>query len=476
MATFNNGQFPANLPILDGKNYDNWSKQMKVLFNYQDVMEQVISGVEPLSERCNRGSKNTTQRIEEERLQGIVHNSSKSKQAWDILAPAYAGDQKVKKVKLQTLRSKFAQLQMEEKETVSEFFTKIAKLVNEMKACGEIVSGTMRVEKILRSLTPKFDYVVAAIEESKDLDSIKVEELQGSLEAHEQRMNQRNSDKSNGEIALQVQQGNKNKKGKGKWQGNKGKDSYQNGNGKENQDTKGGGNQKKQFNGGRGGYNGGGRGGRGKFDKKHIQCYNCQNYGHFADECRFREESSDAEAKMARNDDDDDEGSVMLLVTTKDESDLQEKWYLDTGCTTHMTGRKDWFTSLKATQNHNVKFADNNSLAVQAIGDVTIKRKDGKCSVISGVLYIPGMKCNLLSIGQLLEKDYRIVMENKLLKVYNTKGNLMLKTEMSKNRTFKIGLNVLNHKCLMTASSREEWRWHYRMGHLNFKDLSLLQK
>ncbi|MCI48233.1 hypothetical protein A2U01_0069476, partial [Trifolium medium] len=57
-------------------------------------------------------------------------------------------------------------------------------------------------------------------------------------------MNQRNSDKSNGEIALQVQQGNKNKKGKGKWQGNKGKD----GNGKENQDTKGGGNQKKQFN------------------------------------------------------------------------------------------------------------------------------------------------------------------------------------------------------------------------------------
>ncbi|MCI39403.1 hypothetical protein A2U01_0060634, partial [Trifolium medium] len=83
----------------------------------------------------------------------------------------------------------------------------------------------------------------------------------------------------------------------------------------------------------------------------------------------------------------------MLLVTTKDESDCQEKWYLDTGSSTHMTGRKDWFTSLKATQNNNVKFADNSSLAVQ------------------------GMKCNLLSIGQLLEKDYKIVMENKILNV-----------------------------------------------------------
>jgi hypothetical protein len=28
----------------------------------------------------------------------------------------------------------------------------------------------------------------------------------------------------------------------------------------------------------------------------------------------------------------------------------------------------------------------------------------------------------------------------------------------------------------MTASSREEWSWHYRMGHLNFKDLTTMQR
>ncbi|PNX94022.1 equilibrative nucleoside transporter 3-like protein [Trifolium pratense] len=306
---------------------------------------------------------------------------------------------------------------MEDKETVSDFFTRVAKIVNEMKACGETVTSSMRVEKILRSLSPRFDYVVAAIEEYKDLDSMKVEELQGSLEAHEQRMNQRNSDKSKGEIALQAQQSNKDKKGKGKWQGYKG---------------------------------------RGLPEYKWS-----------------KDESSDAEAKMARND--DGEGLVMLLVTTRDDSDCQEKWNLDIRCSTHMTGIKDWFTSLKATQNNNVKFADNRSLAVQGIRDVSIKRKDGECSVIFGVLYIPSMTCNLLSIGQLLEKDYKIVMENKLLKVYNTKGSLVLKTPMSKNRTFKIGLDILNHKCLMTASSREKWRWNYRIGHLNFKDLNLLQ-
>ncbi|KHN21811.1 hypothetical protein glysoja_043592, partial [Glycine soja] len=45
------------------------------------------------------------------------------------------------------------------------------------------------VEKILQSLTPTFDYVVCAIEESKDLDALSLDELQSSLLVHEQKMN-----------------------------------------------------------------------------------------------------------------------------------------------------------------------------------------------------------------------------------------------------------------------------------------------
>nr|GEY71933.1 putative copia-type polyprotein [Tanacetum cinerariifolium] len=44
------------------------------------------------------------------------------------------------------------------------------------------------IGKILRSMTPRFNYVVCSIEESKDLDVITIDELQSTLLVHEQRM------------------------------------------------------------------------------------------------------------------------------------------------------------------------------------------------------------------------------------------------------------------------------------------------
>ena len=87
------------------------------------------------------------------------------------------------------------------------------------------------------------------------------------------------------------------------------------------------------------------------------------------------------------------------MVTTRDEERFQDQWYLDSGCSSHMTGRKDWFVNIKPSMTNMVKFVNDNTLVAEGIGDVLIMRKDGKRSVISNVLYIPGMKSNLLSIG-----------------------------------------------------------------------------
>ena len=69
-------------------------------------------------------------------------------------------------------------------------------------------------------------------------------------------------------------------------------------------------------------------------------------------------------------------------------------------------------------------------------------------------LYIPGIKCNLLSIGQLLEKGFEIHLEDKILRVVDANGVLILKAPMAANRTFKVELKVMEHRCLATASRR----------------------
>ncbi|XP_050920429.1 uncharacterized protein LOC127138066 [Lathyrus oleraceus] len=68
------------------------------------------------------------------------------------------------------------------------------KLVNEMKSNGDDIKEKDVVEKIMRIFSTRFDYVVAAIEEGKDVTTMTLNDLQASLESREMRMHERSSD------------------------------------------------------------------------------------------------------------------------------------------------------------------------------------------------------------------------------------------------------------------------------------------
>lgn len=119
---------------------------------------------------------------------------------------------------------------------------------------------------------------------------------------------------------------------------------------------------------------------------------------------------------------------------------------MDSGCSTHMRGRKDWFVKINRAMKNKVKFMDDTTLMVDDISDILIMGRDGGHYFIKDVLYILGIKCNLISIDQLLEKSYKIPMENKGLRVLDANGVLVLKAHMAANRTFKIGLKVTKHR------------------------------
>ncbi|KAL0290735.1 UNVERIFIED_CONTAM: hypothetical protein Sangu_2560600 [Sesamum angustifolium] len=113
--------------------------------------------------------------------------ATSAKEAWSILQKEYQGSAKVRIIKLQTLRRDFENMKMKDSETIDEYYTKVRELVNQLKAYGEDLPEKRVVEKLLISVTEKYDPIVTTIEETKDITTLTVTELVGSLEAYEKR-------------------------------------------------------------------------------------------------------------------------------------------------------------------------------------------------------------------------------------------------------------------------------------------------
>ena len=105
--------------------------------------------------------------------------------AWNILQTVHEGIKAIKINKLQQLTTRFESIRMSDDESFDEFYAKFNDIVNSAYTLDEIYDQPKIVRKILRSLTENFRPKVTVITESKDVDSILVVELVGSLQSYE---------------------------------------------------------------------------------------------------------------------------------------------------------------------------------------------------------------------------------------------------------------------------------------------------
>jgi C4-type Zn-finger protein len=128
------------------------------------------------------------QGVDEIRFEKVV-GATIFKNAWGIFQTVYKGADRVKQIKLQTLRCECEMLMMNNIKGVLDYITRVQTITNQLKRNGENLSEQRVVEKILRPLTDTFENMVCAIEESNDLTVLTIDEFAISLLAHEQRKN-----------------------------------------------------------------------------------------------------------------------------------------------------------------------------------------------------------------------------------------------------------------------------------------------
>ncbi|XP_047156482.1 uncharacterized protein LOC124827459 [Vigna umbellata] len=273
------GMIHSNLPVFDGKGFDDWCVKMDAIIGFPEVDEIVKKGFkEPLkgdSEEVKRQHKENKRLDCKARMllhqcvsAAIFQKVSKAvtaKEVWDILQERYGNSGKVK----------------------------------------------------------KYDHIVVAIEECKDLETMKEEELQNSLEAHEQHLIERkNAEKDAVQRMNQALQARNNQSfkgrgpGRGKGRTRDGRTSGKSMNPSDQTSEDNGGEQKEGNN--RGGRQFRGRERRGH-DKRNVQCYTCNKYGHYSAECWHNEAAkktkNDEMVNLAQEDCDSESDLVVLMST-----------------------------------------------------------------------------------------------------------------------------------------------------------------
>ena len=159
----------------------------------------------------------------------------------------------------------------------------------------------------------------------------------------------------------------------------------------------------------------------------------------------------------------------MWNLTTQPE----KVWFLDSSCSSHMSGNKLWFTQLDEGFRQSVKLGNNSKMTVMGKGCVKLNIA-GVMQKIDDVYYIPVLKNNLLSMGQLQEKGLSILIKNNMCKLFHPTRGLIMDTTITSNKMFAITASKEPVAFFQTSEEGKTQLWQSRFAHLNFKGLRTL--
>jgi hypothetical protein len=172
------------------------------------------------------------------------------------------------------------------------------------------------------------------------------------------------------------------------------------------------------------------------------ECYICQNYGHKATNCHLKKYNpdrniTDENVKVWKKKVDDKCGLVLSAQNKRN------PWYIDSGCSKHMTGDRSKFLTLSDSKSGNVTFGNDAPGKVKGKGIVSLINGKRKAQ---DVLLVENLKHNLLSVSQVCDRGCEVVFTSKDCKIKSVdSGKLVAK-----------GIRIENNVYVLKEEEQEE--------------------
>lgn len=151
-------------------------------------------------------------------------------------------------------------------------------------------------------------------------------------------------------------------------------------------------------------------------EKETRKCHHCKIPGHLKKDC-FAWKRKQAMKANGQNSADVTEGNDQVEVLNVMEEKGEDRWIMDSGCTYHICPFKNWFIDLHMGELGSVVLGNNEICTVKGIGNIKFRMNDGSFKILSEVRYVPALRRNLISLGQLEKKGFEFLSRNGNMKI-----------------------------------------------------------
>lgn len=196
-------------------------------------------------------------------------------------------------------------------------------------------------------------------------------------------------------------------------------------------------------------------------DIKSVECYNCGKKGHYQNKCQAPKKE-DSSANVTTEED----GEALILTACSP----SETWYLDSGASFHTCPDKSLMMNYVAGYCGRVYLGDNFPYDAIGKGDIRVKSPNGAVWTMRNVRHIPGIKRNLIAIGQLDDDGYDIKFGGGAWKI--VKGAMVVAQGLKKGTLY---MTDIKHGSIGVAAAHSDAElWHCRLGHMSEKGMKHL--